>query len=259
MQTFYLLGLDARYDIIAERIAESGRLVFRSLEKKPSEKALFFLPMGAKESQILSLLDQALPDSIFLMAKTTPEIKAKAQKRGIRCAALFDFESYRIENSAATAEGTLAEIILKTDRCLSDLCVLVYGYGNCGKAIADLLWLSGCEVWIWSRERGRKKALEDGFNLFHAPNLGFSMFDCVINTVPEPIFPDPLLSTMRKNTHFIQIASGLSGIRSEILSERGALFHPLHGLPGKIAPAAEADLIFDIIKILLKEEKERRK
>jgi dipicolinate synthase subunit A len=259
MHCFYLLGSDRRYDLIAEKLSQTGGHVFRKIEGVPSEKALFFVPMGMGEEGILQLIELALPDSVFLVAKATSKIKAAAEKRNVSCIALFDAESYRKENSTATAEGTLAEIIQKTDRNLSDQCVLVYGYGNCGKAIADLLYLVGCEVWVWSRERGQKKALADGFNLFPAPTHGLSMFDCVINTVPEPIFSDSLLCTLREGSHFFQIASGLSGICPEDLLSRGVFFHPLPGLPGKISPAAEADLIFEIIHTIFKEKKERRK
>lgn len=256
MHCFYLLGSDRRYDLIAEQLERIGGNVLRSLESPPKNKALFFVPMGMGEDGILPLIDMALPDSVFLMAKATPKIKACAEKKGILPVALFDVEAYRKENSTATAEGTLAEIIRKTDRNLSELCILIYGYGNCGKAISDLLYLAGCEVWVWSRERGQKKALSDGFNLFPAPQKGLAMFDCVVNTVPDPIFPESLLSTLREGSHFFQIASGSSGISSDFLSERGVLFHPLPGLPGKISPASEADLIFQIIQTL---SKERRK
>lgn len=258
MRCFYLLGSDRRYDLIAEKWSETGGLVFREINSPPSEKALFFLPMGMGEEGILPLFSIALPGSVFLVAKSTPKIQAKAEEKGLLCFALFEIESYRKENSTATAEGLLSEIIRKTDRNLSEQCVLIYGYGNCGKAIADLLYLVGCEVWVWSRERGQKKALADGFNLFPAPNRGLSMFDLVINTVPDPVFPSSLLATLRKGSHFFQIASGLSGICPEELSARGVFFHPLPGLPGKISPASEADLIFQIIPELFKEEKERR-
>ena len=258
MQTFYLLGTDARYRLLAEKIISMGGRVFFSLHPITTEKAFFFLPMSIPEKEAANLLESIPPKSIVLMAKSTPKIMALAKEKSIRCAALFDFESYYHENSTSTAEGTLAEMIQKTDRRLSELCVLVFGYGNCGQAIARLLWLCGCEVWVCSRERGNKKAEKAGFNLYPANEKGFSIFDCVINTVPEAIFSESLLTTLSENAHFFQIASGLSGICPETISGRGAFFHPLPGLPGKVAPASEADQIFEIILSLLKEEKERR-
>ncbi len=259
LNTFYLLGKDARYDLVEKELSFLGARIFRSFETEQKEKAFFFLPMGMKENEILSLMEEAKPESIFLMAKMSPKIKEKANEKNLFCSALFDFEPYHRKNSIATAEGALAEIIQKTDRALSELCILIYGYGHCGKEIANLLWLCGCEVWIWSRERGQKKALADGFNLFDAPKHGFSMFDCVVNTVPDPIFSDSLLATLQEKSHFFQIASGNSGISEDILSRRGVCFHPLPSLPGKVSPASEADLILQIIKHLLKEEKERSK
>ena len=74
------------------------------------------------------------------------------------------------------------------------------------------------------------------------------MFDGVINTVPEPIFTHEMLSTMRCGSSFFQIASGTSGIDPKKAEEMGFHFVPLHGLPGKYAPASEADAIRRVVE-----------
>ena len=74
------------------------------------------------------------------------------------------------------------------------------------------------------------------------------MFDCVINTVPDPIFPPEMLATMREGSFFFQIAGGFSGIEPETAEKIGIHFVPLHALPGKFCPASEADAIWHVVE-----------
>jgi dipicolinate synthase subunit A len=203
--------------------------------------------LGEKTEGILPHLHRAEEGSLFFVGKADHELEEAAQKKGIHIISLLDQEIYRTENSLATAEGCLAEVIGSTERLLTELSILVCGYGNCGKAIARLFWLCGSEVWIFSREGSMKRAHEDGFNLYRAPGERMGMFDAVINTVPTPIFSPEFFSSMRPDSHFFQIASGLSGIEKETLSRLGIHFHPLPGLPGRYAPATEAETLHRII------------
>lgn len=248
---------DARFVRLACLAREDGAEVLEYTDPPCTEKAVHVLSLGADEAEILKTLQHASPGSVVLTGRAAPALREYAREKKICLRALLEEERYLIQNSIITAEGVLAELIRNTDRRLSEQCLLVYGYGNCGQEIAKLLWLCGCEVWVWSRERGQRLARYDGFNVYHAPTLGLGMFDGVINTVPAPVFPLSHLSTLRSGSFFFQVASGFSGICPEEAEQLGIRFYPLHGLPGKFAPASEADAIWEIIQDTLKNKPKR--
>lgn len=247
MKHFFILGTDPRYDRLADLISERGGTVFRT-KKSLSCPAVWIFPLSAEEKTILSTLDHAAKGSLVLVGRKSPELELFATNHKMSLLALLEDKTYLEKNALATAEGTLAEVIRETDRTLPEMCVLVCGYGNCGKALSRLFWLCGCEVWVFSREESLKRAEEEGFNAFRGPKENLSMFDLILNTVPSPIFDDAFLSTLAKGAHFFQVASGLSGIPPQNLEEKGVFFHPLPGLPGRYASQSEAEAIFAFLK-----------
>lgn len=246
MKHFYLLDEDPRYRLLGDMLWDAGYRVSFSLEKE-EEAAFYFFSLGAGEEKIRPVLEDAKKGSFAFIGKNIPTLSPLAKEKNIvLCPALED-EIYLLKNAKATAEGVLKHVIESCPRTLSELTVLVYGFGNCGSEIARLLWLCGCEVFITSRERGSRAATKEGFNVFPAEKKGLSMFDAVINTVPDPIFSPSLLETLGAGSHFFQVASGLSGIDPDSLSSRGVLFHPLPRLPGRYAPLSEAQALYDLI------------
>ncbi len=236
---------DLRFAHLAKKAETAGYEIVPYENLPPAEKGILFLPFGFGEKELLAVLKNVPEGSFVFCGNATPKVKCFAKEKSLHVTPLLEEKRYLTKNAEHTAEGTLAEIISNTERRLDDLCLLVYGYGNCGKAIARLLWLAGCEVWVWSRERGQALAQQDGFNLFPAPEKGLGMFDGVINTVPDPIFSAEFLSTMQEGSFFFQVASGFSGIDAAQTKALGIRLVPLHGLPGKYAPASEADAIWD--------------
>ncbi len=258
METIYLKGGDSRFDLLGKRGLQEGFRVYKKMPDKPEKNAVFVFDPREKTEDILTVLEKAGEGSIAMVWKKEPEILSLAEEKNILVKAISEDEKYLLKNAVETAEGVLANVIAKTDRALEEQCILIYGYGNCGKEIAKLLWLCGCEIFIWSRERGRGKATEDGFNIYPAPTKGLFMFDGVVNTVPEKVFPKDLLSTLRPNTHFFQVASGDSGIDIQMLERMSVHYHALHSLPGKFSPATDADALWDLLAAVISEEKERR-
>lgn len=257
MKIIYLQGLDQRLDLLGDIALQKGFFVENTVPETVEQKSVFVFAPGESDENIFTTLKKAKEGSLFLVWRKNAEILTFAEKKRIRVKSFLENEIYLLKNAMETAEGVLGGIIAKTDRILSDQCILVYGYGNCGKEIAKALWLMGCEVYISSRERGCKKAIEDGFNIYPALQKGLSMFDGVVNTVPEAIFTPDFFSTLRPKTHFFQVASGTSGITKKMIEESKAFYHDFHGLPGKFSPATDADALFDVLIASISEEKER--
>ncbi|MBE6711920.1 MAG: hypothetical protein E7580_00205 [Ruminococcaceae bacterium] len=248
MKLFLPKSTDQRFVHLAKRAKEEGFSVIRQDMDFTEEQGVFFLPFGAGTKDCINALSRIPAGSFVFLGKADDSVKQYAKQHALHLTGLLEDKGYLLQNSNHTAEGTLAEILEKTDRRLDQLCFLIYGYGNCGKAIARLLWLCGCEIWICSRARGQALARKDGFNVFPAPEKGLGMFDGVINTVPEPIFSRELLATMQQDSFFFQVASGFSGIDPKETEKLRIRFTPLHGLPGKYCPASEADAIWEVVE-----------
>ena len=253
MESVYILGKDRRFDALERLCRDEGFFVFRSVEKK--EKGVFIFSLGAKKEEILSFLEKAEMGSLFLVGRADKETKELARKAGIGLFCLLEENEYLEKNSTATAEGTLAEVIRRTDRVLGETSVLICGYGNCGRALARLFWLCGSEVWIFSHEGSMEKARKDGFNTYRAPGKNLGMFDVILNTVPEALFSSEWVQGVREDGLIFQIATGLSGMDPDFAA-LGIPFIPLPSLPAKYAPETEAETIFTLLKRLLYTKKE---
>jgi len=252
MKHFFLLSDDPRFDALENRLSFYSFPVFRALPNRLPEESVLVFPLGAKEETVLSATENAPRGSIVAVGRKTNTLLSFCNDRGIGLVALLENEIYLHQNAAATAEGFLGECIRNTDVTLSDQTFLVIGYGNCGKAIAKLLYLCGGEVYIHSHSGSMAKAEADGFSVFPAFSKRLSMFDCIVNTVPAPIFDESFFSLCRRGTHFFQIASGLSGIDTDVPKKFGVIFHPLPALPAKYSPVTEGENLFAALDSILK-------
>lgn len=247
MKDIFVLGTDARFDVLSQLFEQDGHRVFRSLSFPVPEGAVVLFSLGAGEEEVLPVLKKLAKSSFVFVGRKTEEMVRLALQRELFLFALLQEEEYVLENSLATAEGCLAEVIQKTDCLLSELVVLICGYGNCGRALARLFWLCGAGVWIFSREGSLEKARHDGFNIYRAPGKNMGMFDVVLNTVPAPILTEEFTWSMREGSAIFQVASGTSGADRKALSAQGIRFHPLPGLPGRFAPQTEANCLYRIV------------
>jgi dipicolinate synthase subunit A len=248
MDEVYILGSDRRFSVIERLCRERGLISHR----EPKETiGLFLLPLGARDEEILQIAKKAKRGSVLFAGRAEPSTKKALEDRGIGLFCLLENELYLEKNSAATAEGTLSEVIRNTDRILSEACILICGYGHCGRALARLFWLCGSEVWVFSHEGSMRRAKEDGFNLYHAPGDRMGMFDLVINTVPAPLLTEDFCARMRRGTKIFQVASGLSGAEPEALMKKGVEWYPLPSLPGRFSPETEAETIFSLMERFL--------
>jgi len=254
MKHFFVLGNDDRFSLLSRILEEKGYSVKRSVEKRAEDASCYIFSPGTSQEEIALLLKEAREGSVFLCGRKSKGLSDEAKKKNVGLYSLFDDPRYLIKNSLATAEGTLSEVIKGVGRTLPELCILVCGYGNCGKAIADLFFLCGSEVWIHSHEASLLRAAQDGYNEYPSFGENLGMFDVIVNTVPAPIFEDPFFDSLRPGTHFYQIASGFSGICAETLYQKGIVFHPLPGLPGRFAPETEAEAIFEFLQEILKDQ-----
>ena len=128
--------MDPRFSALAEKGTEEGFSVVEYTDSLPCEKGIVFFPFAADEKTLCDALACLPAESLVFVGKATESVKKKAKAKGMALTSLLEDPTYLLQNAVHTAEGTLAEVIFHTKRRLDELCILVYGYGNCGSAIA---------------------------------------------------------------------------------------------------------------------------
>ncbi|MFV0497008.1 MAG: dipicolinate synthase subunit DpsA [Candidatus Fimivivens sp.] len=174
-----------------------------------------------------------------------------------KCVKFFDFmemEEVCIKNAIATAEGAIAEGIRQSDINLHQSKCLVLGYGRCGKMLAQKLKSLDAKVTVGGRD-DRKLAYAMAFGLetiqIKALKNFIGAFDFVFNTVPERIVEKDLIDLMKKDVSVLDIASLPGGVDLNYCKDVGIKAGLYLGIPGKYAPKASADILFDAMMQVL--------
>lgn len=197
--------------------------------------------------ELLSLLSKrhviyggCLPD------KFTQELT----QQGIAYHDYMKSEHITLFNTIATAEGIIAEAIMKYPGNLHHAKCLLIGYGRCGRTLADKLKGLGADVTVCAR---RKESLAE------ADSLGLKgillsdlkstvyQYNVIFNTVPERILTKPILEELDQSSYIFDIASAPGGVDYDAAKELGLEVGLYPGLPGKYAPEASAGVLYEFI------------
>lgn len=124
------------------------------------------------------------------------------------------------KNSVATAEGVIAETIIRSDININGSNCLITGYGRCARIIADRFKALNSNVTIIERiGHKRAQARAYGYNVidFNSDNSSdyyndFNKYDYVINTVPQMVVDKHMLERFNRNVTIIDIASKPGGV-----------------------------------------------
>lgn len=176
-------------------------------------------------------------------------------KNNIPCLDLMKIEEIAMFNAIATAEGAIAEAVMKSLGNLHGSKSLVLGYGKTGKVIASKLKALNTDVTVGARSKiALAEAYVHGCDILALDMLKnkISEFDYIFNTIPFVVLPKELLSVLPPQTTIIDIASLPGGIDYEAAKELNINAHLCLGIPGKYAPSASAEILFNEILPLLK-------
>ena len=160
-------------------------------------------------------------------------------------------EYVAVQNTAATAEGAIAEAIKRSPRNLSRSQCMVLGYGRCGSTLALLLRGFSCHLTVVEQDAARaagasvladRVLTEQGM----AEKIGEAEF--IFNTVPEKILNREALLRVKKSAWIFDLASSPGGADYPAASELSLNVIPLPGLPGKYSPATSAEILAEYIR-----------
>lgn len=152
-------------------------------------------------------------------------------------------EAFMQHNAELSAEAALCEAMQRTDRALSDLCVLVTGYGRFGRALSQRLLVLGAEVWVaCRREVQRLQARSDGMHAVAIEEMEavLGRVDMVLNTIPARVLPLHALQCLRRGAWLLELAGAPYGFDREAAVSLGLCCDVLPALPARYAPQSAA-------------------
>lgn len=159
------------------------------------------------------------------------------------------------KNSVATAEGVIAETIIRSDININGSNCLITGYGRCARIIADRFKALNSNVTIIERiGHKRAQARAYGYNVidFNSDNSSdyyndFNKYDYVINTVPQMVVDKHMLECFNRNVTIIDIASKPGGVDYDYCKKNNINAVNALGLPGKYSPKTSAGILYEVI------------
>lgn len=200
-----------------------------------------------KASELLNLMQ---PDQSLFAGCIDASLKSRLEQKGIYCRDYMKAEEISLYNSIATAEGILAEAITSYPYNLHKRKCLVIGYGRCGKTLADKLKGLGTSVTICAR-KSEVLSYADclGYEGIHTESLKDLIhdYDLIFNTVPHLILTSEILRKVSARSHIYDLASKPGGVDWLAAKSLGLHAASCLGLPGKYAPAASADALYNYI------------
>lgn len=204
------------------------------------------LPLVRKDGVVFS----AMADDEFLSKISDAELKH------------YDFykrEELIILNASLTAQAVLELVLVNSNVSLSDLKILVTGYGKTGEAIADILLANKVSLTIAARkikDRARAETKNIRAISFSEIKDYSHEFQIVINTVPDMVIGKNLLSTFSEECIFFEVASKPYGIDIGEAEKQNKKIIIASSLPGKYVSKTAGEVIAKTIINMIKEENE---
>lgn len=185
-----------------------------------------------------------------------PSIKDLCRAKNIAYYDFMESEKITILNAIATAEGTIMEAIVASDRNLHGSNCLVLGYGRCAKVLAQKLKALDANVIIAARsEEALAYAVAAGLKTTRISNIKTLLpsVHFIFNTIPALILDKGCLELVDRKVTIIDIASSPGGVDFEYAKQNKLNAKLCLGLPGKIAPRSSAEFLVTEILALMKE------
>ncbi|MDO5573823.1 MAG: dipicolinate synthase subunit DpsA [bacterium] len=179
---------------------------------------------------------------------------------GASCYDLMKVDRVAAENAVATAEGTIAEAICSGDGNLSRSHCLIFGYGKCGKTLAERL--NGMKAYVTIAARNEAQ-LQDARNkgyetvelsalkenrAAHANMIKEAGY--IFNTIPAPVITREILELVDQEALIIDIASKPGGTDFAECKNLGIKAKLSLGIPGRYAPRASAEILLRAMRHL---------
>lgn len=186
-----------------------------------------------------------------LFGGSIPEyVIEECESRSIQCFDFMKMEEVAVKNAVATAEGAIAEAVIKSPVNLHRRPCIVLGFGRCAKVLASKLKGMGACVSVAARSTSQLAVAEaSGYAPVKLDKLlsNIGKYDFIFNTIPSMILDSNALELVKKGALIIDIASKPGGTDFEKAGELGIDAYLCLGLPGKYAPKASAEILSSVL------------
>lgn len=184
--------------------------------------------------------------SVLIFGRIADDAIPLIETKALRAYCLLKDEEFAARNAILTAEAALAILIDRSKLALSELNVLIVGFGRIGAALANYLCRLGVRTTIATSASSRPaRAFSD--KVISTQNIDFSPYDVVVNTAPAIIATDQQVLSLKENSIFIELASNPS-INLNFARYVGVDADIYPALPTKYSPISAARIIMDFIK-----------
>lgn len=203
--------------------------------------------------QFLSLLH---PGQTLFGGNLPPQVREYCRKHAIAFCDFMDMEEVARKNAVATAEGAISEALAASPVNLEGSPCLLAGYGRCGQVIAKKLKALGAKITILEKDPEKQNlAKKEGFSCIQSHALTYFLENnsilFLINTIPCPLFGEPLLEKTPPGITIIDIASAPGGVDFDYCKKTGRGARLCPGLPGKYAPETSAKILYEALTAYL--------
>ena len=246
--------LNKIYDSLKNIMSDAEYIIFPVVPT--SDYKTISAPFSSSSILIDDKLVNLLKNKIIFCGKKEVLYKSNNNFKNLKIKDYSSREDFMIFNSRPTAEGAIYIALKEYNKILFGSNCLVSGFGRIGKVLARLLNAFGCNVSVSARKSSDLSWIETlGYTPIHTNNLdNIEKYDLIFNTVPYIIFDKTLLSTCKKETIIIDLASKPGGTDFEYASmNKIKTIHAL-GLPGKNTPYTAAKIIKKSIYKIIEEE-----
>lgn len=164
----------------------------------------------------------------------------------------FSDKSVIVANARLTAVGFLSELLKFEKSDILGKNALVTGYGNVSECVSKILSDNGVNVFVAARsalQRAKGKANGYAVGDFDTLEKLMPKFDYIVNTVPAKVLPDSVMSKIRSDSAYFELASyGEKETKTYTFA-----YIDCKGMPGKHTPKGAGEVIADFVCSQLRE------
>ncbi len=151
------------------------------------------------------------------------------------------------KNAVATAEGAIAELSRMMPVNIERSHIIVMGFGNCARPIAEKLYCMGAKISVVARsEKALSMAHYYGYMDYPMDAcIPFDEADAVINTIPAFVITAKEIDRLKEDAVVLDIASAPGGCDMGYCKKKGVACKLALGLPGIYAPKTSAEILLE--------------
>jgi len=278
VKNIIIIGGDSRMSFLAKRLSNEGfslviyaqneggtkTELLKALKKEEPKDIILPLPVSRDKLNINTLGEYEKISLKELFGYIKPydkifggilpeELKEKALSSGTDAFDYYDDELV-VLNARLTAQCVLPVIKEYVPGELRGKRIAVTGYGRTAKAISEVMRKSGAKVLVTARNPvslGKAVRAGNSICLLRDYDCIAHDADIIINTVPAQIIDEKIIRKLKREAVIIDIASSPYGVDFDCAEKFGITAVKALSLPGKYAPGAAGDLIFQKIRPLL--------